>query len=160
MAQCQIYRFISFLKCTVSKNSQDFFKFLSRSRFFYLCQGAGFFIFMHSVKEQFFLRSSFDNTVSRSRFYDAQCQGADFIRHSVKELMQASPTEFKDLIGKETELKTMQFAGELDKEVIENIEEAKNYLDDKWYQKMQEIIEKTKVKRLIIPYPKELRRVS
>ena len=40
----------------------------------------------------------------------------------------------------------MRFAGELAKEVIEKIEEAKNYLDDKWYQKMQEIIETNKGK--------------
>ena len=53
--------------------------------------------------------------------------------------------QFK-LIGKETELKTMQFVGELTKEAIENIEAAKNYLDDKWYQKMQEIIEENKGK--------------
>ena len=57
--------------------------------------------------------------MSRSIFYETQCQGAyagDYY------------TEFKNRIGKETELKTMQFAGELTKEVIENIEAAKNYL--------------------------------
>ena len=40
----------------------------------------------------------------------------------------------------------MQFAGELAKEVIKKIEEAKNHLGDKWYQKMQEIIEENKGK--------------
>ena len=40
----------------------------------------------------------------------------------------------------------MQFVGELTKEVIENIEAAKNYLDDTWYQKMQDIIETNKGK--------------
>ena len=40
----------------------------------------------------------------------------------------------------------MQFVGELTKEAIENIEAAKNYLDDKWYQKMQKIIEENKGK--------------
>ena len=40
----------------------------------------------------------------------------------------------------------MQFAGELSKEAIEKIEAAKNYLDDKWYQKMQKIIEENKEK--------------
>ena len=40
----------------------------------------------------------------------------------------------------------MQFAGELTKEAIENIEAAKNYLDDKWYQKMQKIIDENKGK--------------
>ena len=54
----------------------------------------------------------------------------------------------------------MQFAGELDEEAIEKIEEAKNHLGDKWYQIMQEIIEKNKGKADVIPYPKELLRVS
>ena len=40
----------------------------------------------------------------------------------------------------------MQFVGELTKEAIENIEAAKTYLDDKWYQKMQKIIEENKGK--------------
>ena len=75
------------------------------------------------------------------------CQGANFD----KTLCQGAYTgygyiEFKDLIGKETELKTMQFVGELTKEAIENIEAAKNHLDDTWYQKMQEIIEENKGK--------------
>ena len=47
---------------------------------------------------------------------------------------------------KDTVLKTMQFVGELTKEAIENIEAAKNHLDDTWYQKMQEIIEENKGK--------------
>ena len=85
--------------------------------------------------------------MSRSRFYDAQCQGADFYETQCQGAYAGDDyIEFKDRIGKETELKTMQFAGELDEEAIENIEAAKNYLDDKWYQKMQEIIEENKGK--------------
>ena len=53
----------------------------------------------------------------------------------------------------------MQFVGELTKEAIENIEAAKNYLDDKWYQKMQEIIEENKGKAAEDTM-KELLRVS
>ena len=48
----------------------------------------------------------------------------------------------------------MQFAGELSKEAIENIEEAKNHLGDKWYQIMQEIIEENKGKKADYTIPK------
>ena len=63
---------------------------------------------MHSFKEQI--------------FFDVECQGA---------YAGDGYIEFKDRIGKETELKTMQFAGELNKEAIKKIEAAKTYLDDK-----------------------------
>ena len=66
--------------------------------------------------------------------------------------------EFKDRIGKETELKTMKFAGELDEEAIEKIEEAKNHLDDRWYQKMQEIIEKNKGKKADYTIPEGIKK--
>ena len=80
-------------------------------------------------------------------FNRAQCQGANFYETECQGAYAGDDyTEFKDRIGKKTELKTMQFAGELSKEAIEKIEEAKNYLDDKWYQKMQEIIETNKGK--------------
>ena len=97
-----------------------------------------------------------------ANFSDAQCQGAYFYETQCQGAYAGDEyIEFKDRIGKETELKTMQFAGELDEEVIENIEAAKNHLDDTWYQKMQKIIEENKGKRLIsIPYPKELLRRS
>ena len=85
----------------------------------------------------------------------AQCQGAHFFNETQCQGAYAGDdyTEFKDLIGKETELKTMQFVGELTKEAIENIEAAKNYLDDAWYQKMQKIIEENKGKKMLIPIP-------
>ena len=41
----------------------------------------------------------------------------------------------------------MQFAGELNKEAIKKIEAAKNHLGDKWYHKMQKIIEENKGKK-------------
>ena len=81
-------------------------------------------------------------------FNRAQCQGANFYETECQGAYAGDDyTEFKDRIGKKTELKTMQFAGELSKEAIEKIEEAKNHLDDRWYQKMQEIIEKNKGKK-------------
>ena len=80
-------------------------------------------------------------------FSDAQCQGAYFFDAQCQGAYVGNGyIEFKNLIGKKTELQTMQFAGELTKEVIEKIEAAKNYLDDEWYQKMQEIIEENKGK--------------
>ena len=60
-------------------------------------------------------------------FRSAQCQGAYFYETQCQGAYAGDDyTEFKNLIGKETELKTMQFAGELDEEAIENIESAKN----------------------------------
>ena len=91
-----------------------------------------------------FIRAQFQGAY----FSDAQCQGANFDKTECKGAYAGDGyIEFKDRIGKETELKTMKFAGELDEEAIEKIEEAKNHLDDRWYQKMQEIIEKNKGKK-------------
>ena len=105
------------------------------------CQGAGFY---HAQCQ------GADFSVAQCQgadFSDAQFQGADFDETQCQGAYAGDyPTEFKNRIGKETELKNMRFAGELAKEVVENIEEAKNYLDDKWYQKMQEIIETNKGK--------------
>ena len=146
-------------------------------------------LFVHSVKEQIFNHAQFQGAdfsaaqCQGAHFYLAQCQGVDFSDAQCQGAyffnVQCQGAyagdeyiEFKDRIGKETELKTMQFVGELTKEAIENIEAAKNHLDDAWYQKMQKIIDEnikrlidtipeTKVKRLMkTPYPKELRRVS
>ena len=81
-------------------------------------------------------------------FSYAQCQGADFFNVQCKGAYAGDEyIEFKDRIGKETELKTMQFVGELTKEAIENIEAAKNHLDAEWYQKMQKIIDENKGKK-------------
>ena len=71
-------------------------------------------------------------------FHKAQCQGAYFNKTQCQGAYAGDEyIDFKNLIGKKTELKTMQFAGELDEEVIEKIEEAKN-LYDNWYQKCSE----------------------
>ena len=51
----------------------------------------------------------------------------------------------------------MQFAGELTKEAIENIEAAKNHLDDTWYQKMQKIIEENKGKKADYTIPEGIK---
>ena len=81
-------------------------------------------------------------------FSAAQCQGAKFYKTQCQGAYAGDYyTKFKNRIGKETELETLQFAGELDEEVIEKIEEAKNYLSAEWYQKMQEIIKDNKGKK-------------
>ena len=99
--------------------------------------------FRHSVKEQILEVHSV-----KEHILVAQCQGANFYETQCQGAYAGDDyTEFKNRIGKETELKTMQFAGELDEEAIENIEEAKNYLGDRWYQKMQKIIEENKGKK-------------
>ena len=91
-----------------------------------------------------------------ANFSEAQCQGAYFIHAKCQGAYTCDGyyIEFKDLIGKETELKTMQFAGELNKEAIKNIEVAKNYLSDRWYQKMQKIIKDNKGKKADYTIPK------
>ena len=90
-----------------------------------------------------------------ANFNNTQCQGAYFNKTECKGAYAGDDyTEFKDRIGKKTELKNMQFAGELSKEAIEKIEAAKNYLDDKWYQKMQKIIEENKDKEADYTIPK------
>ena len=71
-------------------------------------------------------------------FYETECKGA----YAGDEYI-----EFKNRIGKETELKTMQFAGELVPRAIKKIEAAKNYLNAEWYQKMQKIIDENKGKK-------------
>ena len=81
-------------------------------------------------------------------FNRAQCQGAMFYETECKGAYAGDEyIEFKNRIGKETELKTMQFAGELVPRAIKKIEAAKNYLNAEWYQKMQEIIDENKGKK-------------
>ena len=114
-------------------------------------QGANF--FHAQCQGAYFIRAQCQGAYFRSAqcqgagFSFAQCQGAYFYETQCQGAYAGDDyTDFKNLIGKETELKTMQFVGELTKEAIENIEAAKNHLDDTWYQKMQDIIEENKGK--------------
>ena len=146
------------------------------------CQGAGFFMtqcqganFIHAQCQA----AGFNHAQCQGAdFIAAQCQGAKFIHAQCQganfEEAQCQAayfnetqchgayasdyyTKFKNRIGKKTELKNMQFVGKLTKEVIENIESAKNYLDDRWYQKMQEIIEENKDKEADYTIPKGIK---
>ena len=90
-----------------------------------------------------------------ANFHKAQCQGADFYKTQCQGAYTGDDyIEFKDRIGKKTELKTMQFTGELDPRAIKKIEAAKNHLDAAWYQKMQKIIEENKDKEADYTIPK------
>ena len=127
------------------------------------CQGAGF--FMTQCQGAKFTLAQCQGVdfihaqCQGAHFIHAQCQGAHFIHAQCQGAYAGNyPTEFKDRIGKETELKTMQFAGELTKEVIENIEAAKNYLSDAWYQKMQKIIEENKGKTAEYTIPEGIKK--
>ena len=123
------------------------------------CQGAGFSATQCQGADFGFAQCQ------GAKFIFAQFQGADFrlaqcqgTKFTLAQFQGAYadyyPTEFKILIGKKTKLENMQFAGELDEEAIENIEEAKNHLGDKWYQIMQEIIEENKGKKADYTIPK------
>ena len=106
------------------------------------CQGANF--YKAQCQGAGFNHAQFQGV----NFSEAQCQGAYFYETQCKGAYAGDEyIEFKDRIGKETELKTMKFAGELTKKAIENIEAAKNYLDAAWYQKMQKIIDENKGKK-------------
>ncbi len=82
-------------------------------------------------------------------FNGAHCQGANFKKANFKGAyaLEEVYSDLKDRINKDTELKTMLFAGEFDKEEIAAIEKAKQYLDDAWYQKMQHIIKENQGKK-------------
>ena len=84
-----------------------------------------------------------------ANFEQAQCQGALF--HDTE--FQGAYTEvdnsstpvserLKKRIGKDTELKTLQFEGPLDKKTIASIEKVKQDISAEWYEKMKSIIKK------------------
>ncbi|CAC9455540.1 hypothetical protein BSPLISOX_1780 [uncultured Gammaproteobacteria bacterium] len=100
-------------------------------------------------------------------FRDAQCQGADFA------LAQCQGTSFMDTqcqgayalkefssqtlssrIDRNTEFKFLQLEGEIDKDVIKNIENAKNYLNESASKKLQAIIKDNTGKEIKYGTPK------
>jgi hypothetical protein len=58
-------------------------------------------------------------------------------------------------IGKETEFETLQLEGKIDKDVIKNIENAKKYLSESWYEDLQTIIKDNKSKEPKYGTPKD-----
>ena len=112
------------------------------------CQGADF-------DETHFQGADFEETQCQGAgFSFAQCQGAYFYETQCQGAYAGDDyTDFKNLIGKETELKTMQLIGELEPEAIEKIEEAENYLSYAWYHKMQKIIDENKNKNAFYTMP-------
>jgi uncharacterized protein YjbI with pentapeptide repeats len=82
-------------------------------------------------------------------FYRAQCQGADFKGaqcQGVYTLKEVCPQELSSRIGEDTEFETLQLEGKIDKDVIKNIENAKNYFSDSKYRVIQAIIQDNKSK--------------
>jgi hypothetical protein len=65
-------------------------------------------------------------------FMDTQCQGA----YALKEF---SSQTLSSRIDRNTEFKFLQLEGEIDKDVIKNIENAKNYLNESASKKLQAI---------------------
>ena len=82
-------------------------------------------------------------------FWSAQCQGADFRfaqcqgAHSLDSFLS-----FRERIGKDTDLTNVIFAGAINKDAIEGIKKAKQYLSEKWYEKMEKIIKDNKNKEI------------
>jgi uncharacterized protein YjbI with pentapeptide repeats len=82
-------------------------------------------------------------------FRYAQCQGADFISakcQGVYTLKEVYSQELSSRIGEDTEFETLQLEGKIDKDVIKNIENAKNYFSDSKYRVIQAIIQYNKSK--------------
>ena len=77
-------------------------------------------------------------------FKDAECQGASFMRAQCQgayALKEFSEQTLSSRIGEGTEFYSLQLEGGIDKNVIKNIKNSKNYLNDIKYEKIQEIIE-------------------
>lgn len=108
------------------------------------CQGADF-------RDAHCQGAYFSNTNCQGANFDkAHCQGANFKKANFKgayAFEAGHHLNLKDRINKDTKLETMLFAGEFDKEEIAAIKEAKQYHNDAWYQRMQEIIKENKGKK-------------
>ena len=81
-------------------------------------------------------------------FEDAKCQGADFGYAQCQgayALQEFSKQTLSSRIGENTEFIFLQLEGEIDEDIIENIENAKNYLNIE-YEDIQEIIKDNKSK--------------
>ena len=81
-------------------------------------------------------------------FSNAQCQGVDFGGEQYQGAnfkgAQCQGANFKDVqFNKQIKL---QSGGEINKEAIKAIEDAQLYLDNYWYEKMQQIIEENEGK--------------
>ena len=113
------------------------------------CQGARFW------KAQCQGASFYHAHCQGANFWGAQCQGAIFYHvHCQGAYSIGEDLILEKRIGKNTELGNMIFAGALDKLSIQNIESAKAYLDDEWYQEMQKIIKENQNKDISHKLPK------
>ncbi|VVH63987.1 pentapeptide repeat-containing protein [bacterium endosymbiont of Bathymodiolus sp. 5 South] len=99
------------------------------------CQGASF---MHAQCQGAYFGgvecqgTDFGNAQCQgARFNGTQCQGAYAFEKFISQ-------ELSSRVGKNTEFIFLQLEGEIDEDIIENIENAKNYLND--FKEIQEII--------------------
>ena len=120
------------------------------------CEGADF-KYAHCVGASFEYahceRADFERThCMGANFSGVYCQDADFQdgdfrgSYALKDNTDYSSAaeRIKGRVGKETELENVNFAGELNKESIEDIDEAKPNIEKDIYNYPQEIIEKNK----------------
>ncbi|VVH60191.1 hypothetical protein BSPCLSOX_2661 [uncultured Gammaproteobacteria bacterium] len=88
-----------------------------------------------------------------ANFRDAQCQGADFRNAQCQGAYALKTFSFR--IDKNTEFETLQLEGEIAENVIKNIENAKKYLSELWYEDLQTIIKDNKSKEPKYGTPKD-----
>jgi hypothetical protein len=96
--------------------------------------------------------------MSRGNFRDAQCQGADFALAQCQgayALKEFSSQTLSTRIDRNTEFKFLQLEGEIDKDVIKNIENTKNYLNESASKKLQAIIKDNTGKEIKYGTPKD-----
>ncbi|WP_180323874.1 pentapeptide repeat-containing protein [bacterium endosymbiont of Bathymodiolus sp. 5 South] len=88
-----------------------------------------------------------------ANFRDAQCQGANFRNAQCQGAYALKTFSFR--IDKNTEFETLQLEGEIAENVIKNIENAKKYLSELWYEDLQTIIKDNKSKEPKYGTPKD-----
>ncbi len=113
------------------------------------CQGA---YFSHTQCQG---ASFLDTQCQGAYFKNTQCQGAYFKNtHCQGAYSAVESLMLEKRIGKNTELDNMIFAGALDNETIQIIELARAYLDNIWYERIQEIIKENEGKKFDYKLPK------
>jgi uncharacterized protein YjbI with pentapeptide repeats len=88
-----------------------------------------------------------------ANFWYAQCQGANFLNTQCQGAYTLNESS-NSRIGKETEFETLQLEGEIAKDVIKNIKNAKNYFSDFKYKEIRTIIQDNTGKKIKFGMPK------
>ncbi|CAC9532252.1 hypothetical protein [uncultured Gammaproteobacteria bacterium] len=117
------------------------------------CQGA---LFMNAqCQEADFMEAQCQGANFRyaqcqeAKFWRAQCQGVDFTEAQCQDV-NFMDAEFQGAVALESaqfgQPHDIQIKGEISDKAIKAIEDAKPYLDNSWYEKMQKIIKENKGK--------------